>query len=227
MSNYQRIIFGCLGSITPSLMNLLVIDIETTFKAITLMVLIGYVIRVLILCYIGGLIAYLYKDENSPIKIFQLGLAAPALITAFINAHNISYNPVNVKEPIKKSSIIMPLAYAEMSQNYNYKLKKFSIKETEMEQLLRGITGSVPKNIWFVIIGSHLKLEDAEQQVKDIIKNEKWKDFKPEIYEPYGDNQYYGVVIGANLTQKEAVELKKRAISLGLPKDTYLWDIDY
>ena len=31
MNTCQRIVFGCLGSITPTLMNLLIVDIEAIF----------------------------------------------------------------------------------------------------------------------------------------------------------------------------------------------------
>ena len=185
------------------------------------MTLAGYAVRALVLCYMGGMIAYLYKDEKSPLKIFQLGLAAPALITAFINAHNVT-QPVNAHESTERASIVVSLAYAQESRN-DKAFKEFSVEETKVEQFWRGLTGSAPINVWFVIAGSHLKLRDAETQVKKISGQRKMEGFKPEVYKPYGGNPFYAVVIGANLTHKEAVDLKNEAIGLGFPKDIYLW----
>lgn len=65
------------------------------------------------------------------------------------------------------------------------------------------------------------KFEDAEKQAKQI--SEKWQGFEGEVYAPYGEDPYYAVVIGANLTYQEARQLRQRAIAAGFSKDTYLW----
>ena len=44
-----------------------------------------------------------------------------------------------------------------------------------------------------------------------------------EIFDPYGENPYYAVVIGANLGYKEAQKIRQDAIKAGFSKDTYLW----
>ena len=94
-------------------------------------------------------------------------------------------------------------------------------EESSIQQFWRGLIGSSPKKVWFVIIGSHKKLKDAQEQVEQII--EMPNDFTAEIYAPYGENPYYAVIIGANLTYKEAQQLRQAAIKTGLPKDAYLW----
>jgi hypothetical protein len=72
-----------------------------------------------------------------------------------------------------------------------------------------------------VIAGSHLKLEDASKQASEI--GRKWPKYRGEVYAPYGNNPYYAVVIGANLTYEDAQALRRKAIQDGLPNDTYLW----
>ncbi|MBI5287187.1 MAG: SPOR domain-containing protein [Deltaproteobacteria bacterium] len=213
MTTYKKILIGGLGALTPILMNLLVVDLNILLVNLTFLAFLGYIIRVVILFYLGGLVAYLHRDENSPVKLFELGIAAPALITALLNAGHVEVS----SKPI--ASILIPSVYAQTED-----VKRFSLpEETRTQQLWRGLTGSIstPQKAWSVIVGSHLKLEDAKRQAHLI--NQEDKGFKAEVYAPYKGNPHYAVVIGANLTYEEAKELRQKAIAAGLPKDTYLW----
>jgi hypothetical protein len=221
MSNRQKIFIGGLGALTPIIMNLLIVDLSVTLENLKWGVLVGYIIRVLVLFYIGGIIAFLHKDENSSIKLCELGIAAPALIIAMINATNIGEHkiPKVAGKKAVSSTLFISQAYAQPSDK-----KVFSLpKETTFEQVKRGLFGSKTERVWFVIVGSHLKFEDAEKQAKQI--NNNMKGFNAEVYDKYGHNPYYGVVIGANLIYEEAQQLRKKAVDAGLPKDTYLWAV--
>lgn len=88
-----------------------------------------------------------------------------------------------------------------------------------MQQVYRGLFGATPKNVWFVISGSHPTREAAEKHAAEI----RGKGFPAEVYAPYGNNPYYAVVIGSQMTLSEARQLRLKAIRSGLPKDTYLW----
>lgn len=221
MKTRQKIIIGGLGALTPIIMNLLVVDINVLVINLTLFAFIGYAIRVVILFYLGGLVAFLHKNENSPVKLFELGIVAPALITALLNANQVKVTKdIAQIEGTKTASAIISSAYAQPASEKN--LKTFSLKEeSPAQQIWRGLTSSSPKDVWFVIVGSHLKIEDAQKQVELI--NKEWKDFKAEVYEPYGENIYYAVVIGSNLTHEEAQQLRQKAILAGFSEDTYLW----
>ena len=99
-------------------------------------------------------------------------------------------------------------------------LKQFSMpKETSSQQIARGLFGSVAKNVWFVIAGSHPTKEAADRQADGIRR----RGFSADVYAPYGGNQFYAVVIGAQLSLSQAQQLQTRAIASGLPKDMYLW----
>jgi hypothetical protein len=50
----------------------------------------GYGFRVVALFALGGLWAYFHRTEADPLKLFQLGIVAPAMITGMINASNLS-----------------------------------------------------------------------------------------------------------------------------------------
>lgn len=91
----SRFFWGGLGALAPTIISLAILDHsslahyisnidEETFK------LVGYGFRVLVLFAIGGLWAYFHRSEVEPLKLFQLGIVAPAMITGMINASNVS-----------------------------------------------------------------------------------------------------------------------------------------
>lgn len=222
MPTRKKIFIGGLGALTPILMNLLVVDFRALQVNITTFSVIGYILRVVILFYLGGLVAFLHKDEKSPVKLFQLGITAPALITALLNAGNVEVPKAAAEGPGTPVSIGMLIssAYAETSQPLE--IRKFShSEESQTQQLFRGLTGSTPQKVWFVIESSYLKLEEAKAEAEKITKSN--TGFNGSVYAPYGSNRLYSVVIGSNLTQDEAQQLRQRAIAAGLSRDTHLW----
>ncbi|MGB1205883.1 MAG: hypothetical protein ACPG5B_09565 [Chitinophagales bacterium] len=86
----DKILIGGLGALTPIIMNLLVVDLEKLLINLTTIAMIAYTIKVILLFYIGGVVAYLNRDENKPFKLFQLGIYAPAMIIAFMNTNPLS-----------------------------------------------------------------------------------------------------------------------------------------
>lgn len=221
MTTQKKILIGGIGALTPIIMNLLIVDMNVLLLNVTTLALVGYLIRVVVLFYLGGLVAFLHKDEHSPIKLFELGIAAPALITALLNAAHVDIPKATAQTtglPAVSGILIAP-AYAQTSGSEK---KTFSVpEESQTQQFFRGLTGSTPQNVWFVIVGSHPKLEDAKAEAEQITQS--GKELKAEVYAPYGNNQLYSVVIGSNLTQVAAQELRQRAIAEGLSKDTHLW----
>ncbi len=112
LTTRNKILIGGLGALTPIIMNLLVIDLENLLLNLTIISVIAYIIKVAILFYIGGIVAYLNKDEQKPIKLFQLGIYAPAMIIAFMNTNPLQTSatdiPPEVFNPIKKEKIVVP-----------------------------------------------------------------------------------------------------------------------
>lgn len=207
-----------LGGIAPVLLSLVVIDLQTLLLDLTLLAVLSYLIKVLALFAIGGLVGWLNKTESDAVKLFQLGIAAPALITAAINGGRITL-PEKATEPSVSSSIsIVSQTYAQPT--LAQEVKQFSLpQETPRQQIYRGLFGATPKNVWFVISSSHPTQEAAEKQAADCRK----KGFSADIYAPYGSNPNYAVVIGSQITLSEARQLRLKAIKSGLPQDTYLW----
>jgi hypothetical protein len=78
---------GALGGFLPVLASAASIDLSPIIDHPTLTVgnYVGYVIKVTALVILGGIIASLNREVRQPIALVQLGMAAPALITAYIN----------------------------------------------------------------------------------------------------------------------------------------------
>jgi hypothetical protein len=229
MKTYKKILIGGFGALTPIIMNLLVIDLEVLLVKLTLFAVLGYIIRIIILFYLGGMTAFLHKDEDSPVKIFELGIVAPALITALINAGQIDVPKVDLPETTDKISTIqfVSFAYAQTPQEKDttkIEVKTFSMpKETTWQQLKRGFLGWRSKNTYFVIVGTHENKEDAQKQIDQI--KEKTKDFDLDIFSPYMAEKRYAVVIGKNLTKSDAENLNEKAFRSGYFKEIRIYNL--
>ena len=229
MKTYKKILIGGFGALTPIIMNLLVIDLEVLLVKLTLFAVLGYIIRVIILFYLGGMTAFLHKDEDSPVKIFELGIVAPALITALINAGQIDVPKVDLTGTTEQTSTIqfVSSAYAQTPQEKDttkIEVKTFSMpKETTWQQLKRGFLGWRSKNTYFVIVGTHEKVEDAQKQINQI--KEKTKDFDLDIFSHYMAEKRYAVVIGKYLTKSDAENLNEKASRSGYFKEIRIYNL--
>jgi len=221
MTTHKKLMLGGLGALTPILVNFLALDLETTLSELTAVVALSYALRVVVLFYLGGIVAFLHKNEKTPLRFFELGIIAPAIITSLMNANQVNAPKAkSTSAPQSIMSILVPTAFAQSAPEKT--VKEFSPpKETLGEQFWRGLTGSRSGRIWFVIAGSKEKLEDAEKQAREI--NQKYPGFAAEVYDRFGDNPHYAVVIGANITYNEATVLRRKAAEAGLARDTYLW----
>lgn len=92
MTGRNRFLIGGLGAMMPIFVTLLSLDYAAWINhnaEISAGHLIGFSIRYIILFLLGGVIAYLHEDEIKPYKLFQIGIAAPALVTSLVAANSI------------------------------------------------------------------------------------------------------------------------------------------
>jgi hypothetical protein len=90
MNPKHRFLFGGIGALMPVLLTVISLDLAVAFSneaAFTTANIIGIAIRYAGLFCIGGFIAYLHDDERKPFKLFEIGVAAPALITSLVAAN--------------------------------------------------------------------------------------------------------------------------------------------
>jgi len=89
MSPVTRFWIGGGGALLPLLVTLLALDLGPLIDNaphISVGTYVGAAIRYIVLFTIGGVVAALNSDEVQPIKLVQLGIAAPALISTYVNA---------------------------------------------------------------------------------------------------------------------------------------------
>jgi len=235
LSAHKRLIIGGIGGIAPILISLLVVDLNSLISDLKMMDGIGLVIRCTILIFIGGLVGYLHQDETEPFKVFQLGIAAPAMLTTAINGYGVVGSGASAYKEMKTTSnfqnshwslSIISSAHASETSGNNVKYLNSNAfqdaKVSNTERFLRGLIGkriSSKGDDWFVIVGSHTSLKKAKQQVQKL----KSQRYMAKIFQPVDGSKHYAVVIGSNLRIADAKSLRQQAIRKGLPKDTYLW----
>ncbi len=226
MSGWQRFLIGGVGGLAPALMFLAVTDLEMYIEGATQSKIIGYSIRVFALFILGGFIAYLHTDESKPFKLFEVGLAGPALLAGYITSSSLQ-NRVDATpntDPSQRSEIsvlgfFLASATAQEPTQTN-QLKTFKKSETSRYgDFWEGLTGRTQNKYWYVIIGSHLNYEKAKNQAYLMQRN--YPDFNVSVYAPYGKNPYYAVVIGEALTQSQAKAIRQSAVGKAFPPDTY------
>jgi len=90
-------LWGGIGALVPSILTFTLVDHDVVARYVagfaegrTTYDAIGYAVRILVLFVLGGFWAFLHKGEREPMKLVQLGMLAPAMITGMINAANLS-----------------------------------------------------------------------------------------------------------------------------------------
>jgi hypothetical protein len=93
MNPGKRFLIGGVGALMPILVTLLAVDLGAIFaqhSSVTAANVVGVLVRYVILFVIGGFVAYLHEDERKPFKLFEIGIAAPALITSLVTSQAIA-----------------------------------------------------------------------------------------------------------------------------------------
>jgi hypothetical protein len=73
---------------------------------------------------------------------------------------------------------------------------------------------------WSVIVASYVSREAAEKRMRTLAN--KWRNFNPTVMERHSEKAPYMVVLGENLSEDAAESLRQRAVTSGLPRDTYI-----
>jgi len=229
---YQKMLLGALGALTPSLLNLYAIDFVALFQGqeIGMPYILGYVVRVFILILYGSLIAYFHKEENNPVKLFQLGAAAPALITIMLGMGKTdglgSKASTSIWEEARtvNSSFFIAEAQAQTSDSMTVKLltnlevKEFTLPTTNLiKEFWRGFLGtkSDEKN-YAVIAGDTLKWKNVGTAYEELKTDYPKLKETLEVYQSHDSKGDYLLVVANHLTEQQAEKLKKYAEKLGL-----------
>jgi hypothetical protein len=143
----KRLFIGCLGALAPILVNLYVVDLQTTLTNLLPLKALSYAVRVLALC----VIVYLNSDEVLPAKLFQLGIMAPAMLTSMLNgaaiANKTPSNPTTTP-PAHSSWLLIPEASAQPAAAPQVAPTVRDCTKpqdpTVSQQILKGLVGITP-----------------------------------------------------------------------------------
>ncbi len=228
-----KMVLGCVGAVTPVILNLLIIDAQNLAN-VNVYGVVGYFARVFALLFCGCVIIYLNSDETKPVKIFQLGLAAPALLTGMMNA-NIAAEATKAGAAQTKaaavqqsSGVFFPsfvgTAFAQSGESDSQLADCTRPKTpTATQQFLRGFTGSIPDNNWAVVVSS-LATSDVAVREAEAMRR-RFSSYSPKVCAPTPDSAgRYRIIIGEHLSYSDAHALRDRAVADGFSKGAWVWN---
>lgn len=227
----QRLFIGCLGAMAPIVANLCVVDLNTVFAHLLPLEAFTYFVRLLGLCAAACVVIYLNSDEFRPVKLFQLGVMAPAIITQMLNgAAVVNKTPTSptTAPPVQSGWLLIPRANAQPAAAPQVTPTVRDCTKPQnpsvSQQILKGLAGITPGNQWFVVVGSSGSAEGAANNANQLNAQFPGK-YHIEICGPTSvPNSPYRVVIAQYLTYADAANVKNAAIAAGLPSDTWLWN---
>src|SRR5262249_25056414 len=145
MSKMGVFSLGGLGGLLPGLTSLLAVDLASVIDHLDLLTvgnLVGYAIRVVILIILGGTMALLNVGVQQPLTLVQLGIAAPALITAYINGAALT--PPNIQSQHAQATIsvifVSPAKADEAASHQSIRVAGGLI-----DDVVRGLTVPLPR----------------------------------------------------------------------------------
>jgi len=234
----KRVGIGCAGALTPILVNLLIVDLQTQFSSVTLVSALFYGLRVVLLCLAACVVVFLNSDETRAVKLFQLGITAPAFLTGMINGTAVAQKPT--PPPAATSSTLLqdltPLgnvafyfsfvgeAQAQVSPAPGTVIDCSKPRDpTFGQQALKGFFGVQPDNQWFVVVGSYASEANALADLDSISRKLSGK-FTVKLCEPLGGADNYRVVVGEYLTYDVATKMRADAVAAGMPPSAWVWN---
>lgn len=169
----KRFFIGGAGALMPIVVTLLSIDLVTMindWQFVTAGHVIGFSLRYSALFILGGVIAWLHEDEAKSYKLFQIGIAAPALVTSFVSANSIKTVPAPTAAEVRPISSISsdfdPFSFSLISSAHAqaYSADGIPIPERKPDpsffrQVIQGISGGAYQEIY------SQKMMQQQQQV--------------------------------------------------------------
>lgn len=220
LRTHTRMFWCGIGALTPIAINLLTVDVQTVFVAVSTAVLLGYAIRALSLFLIGAFVALWHPDEHRPKRLIEFGIAGPALLTSVMNgANSPMFHPtdevaaVQVAEPAEwKPPVIQRVSLWQDTSVFSFRVQP---AESVGSAFLRGLTGRASSGTWFVYLNqTFASSRDAHLRARDLRSK---LSLEARVYEPGGPVPGYTVVLGDWLTEGEAHQMSARLKEMRLP----------
>lgn len=164
----------------------------------------------------GALWALAQKDETKRLRLFEFGLLIPALFLVWTNGAELGtarHQLFQVSDP-RAATTTLTSPYAQPA--WQGSVKTFSVPHPEAPEIkfLRAVTGIERKSTWYVVAAGYRRVQPALEQAE--MMNKQFKEFKAVVYRPYGENPFFKVVLGEDLTFDQAIRLRDKAIAAGI-----------
>ncbi len=232
ISTRDKVLIGAIGGLSAVCVkflgqdyNIIVENIANLTASQMLSYKIGYIILTPILMFLGGALASVIEEKNK-LKLFAIGVAAPALITTWSGGNK---NELNLAG-LPAGGGVISAAYADTKPDdtpwYNFTEKDpDEIDEKSMiGHALEGVKmffgyGNKPKKYW-VVVGSYKNKRKAEKVVKKI--NRSKCELGAFVGKRLKQSGYYPVVVGDYQTLDEARDTRDKALSLSIIDEAFL-----
>jgi len=233
LKNWHRYSFTCIGALMPLIMSLYYSDLAVFLQKITPTIFFGYLIKVIILLVLGFLIGAFYRTETNRLKLFQLGIAAPAIVLGVINGQGtkLSEGDTNIDRTSFFSINILNDSFDRGFFNHQQdtsirfhdaKILQYGYpQESVKQQFLRGFMGKKITNMWFLIYGSYPNRQEATNTIVQL--KDRYPELEAQLYKSIKDTTKYDVVLGDHLEYQKGQVLQKKYSSL-LEKNIELWE---
>lgn len=88
------------------------------------------------------------------------------------------------------------------------------------ESAARPETSSAKDSVWRTVIYTYNRQADANEKAKSL--NAQHSDLHAEVFSPSGNHGPYLVCAGGGMSKEDATDMRKRAVGMGLPRDSYI-----
>jgi hypothetical protein len=185
----RRILIAGVGALMPSVALLVTIDAAQMLESFSEVALAAYGIRTLALFILGGWMGYMAEDAHRAQSLFQIGVAAPALVLAMVQADNAARGLEAIPQ-----GLFVPVvqAFADPPDIYRFTWSKRTMGE-QIEQGLRGGVYEDPRS-YFVYIHKVVSVETARQLRDEARKEKAFSRARVYVSERHGVRVYYVVV---------------------------------
>ncbi len=153
LTNRERFLCGALGGLAPTAVYAINSDIAAWLAAVTALVAIAVVIKVVIVVCIGGFVSWAHRPETSHWRAIVIGISAPALITTYLAGNQEATHVSGLGDLVNTAFAAETASEVEGEEKWNEAkiqellrvppTKEFkAYREDAKEQFLRGFLGS-------------------------------------------------------------------------------------
>jgi hypothetical protein len=230
MAFYKRFLLGGLGALSIIILWSATTDLDLIIKNVKVIrsggddafaLWVGFFVRVIGLFVSGGIAVGVFNaDEDRLPKLFQLGMAGPAILAGFLGVNGLGQQSAEMR-PNRAATHVSLIAVAHAESPQPVRVSKYpSLRVSAGQQFLAGLfANKAVEKKFYVIVGSREDKDDAVKLAQEYAK--KFPQFSYVVYEPY-QSAYYGVSIGDSTSFQDAEELRRKAVKAGFPDGAYL-----